>query len=305
MAPPPVTPVPLLNYPDASVSDYRFALNSEGDQIIFERSVNKSPAVLFYAALNSPIQPSLFPPNSHYNSATRPDWSWSNGQIAFCIDGGIVITDADGSNVSFLSSTKGMIYPAWYPNVPALAVMNNNPAPNPHTSVISGSGELDIPVVAGTTVWAGMPSVNPQNPQQFAFAGQYIGSQIKYNQDTNYIWFVDRGQDPVVIRPLDKNANVTGPFEAAYQGRAPWWSPDGNWIAFESNRDAPANSGHYAIYVQDSGGVNSAMQVTDYKYNGNHPKWFANGTGLVATLLQAPPAPQRGLYSLDVSAFVG
>ncbi|ACK50364.1 hypothetical protein Msil_1399 [Methylocella silvestris BL2] len=39
MTPPPVTPVPLLDYPDASVTDYRFAISPGGTQVIFERSV--------------------------------------------------------------------------------------------------------------------------------------------------------------------------------------------------------------------------------------------------------------------------
>jgi hypothetical protein len=58
------------------------------------------------------------------------------------------------------------------------------------------------------------------------------------------------------------------------------------------------------------------MQVLDIVWSGNHAKWFPSGTELVVSVLQVPgifpPSPvlppiqpQRGIASLDVSAFVG
>ena len=146
------------------------------------------------------------------------------------------------------------------------------------------------------------------------FAGQLIAEQSSYNEDLNYIWLVDASASPEAIRPLDQNAPKGG-FNSNFQGRAPWWSPDGKWVAFESNRLVPGTEG-YAIYIQDSAGASAPMQVLDTRWSGNHAKWFPSGTELVVSVLQVPGifpslpilppnVPLRGIASLDVSAFVG
>jgi hypothetical protein len=60
-----------------------------------------------------------------------------------------------------------------------------------------------------------------------------------------------------------------------FQVRAGWWSTDGNWFAFESNRICNETDGQtYAIFIQDAKGMRPAMQVTDCNWNIQHPKWF-------------------------------
>jgi Tol biopolymer transport system component len=105
------------------------------------------------------------------------------------------------------------------------------------------------------------------------------------------------------VRPLDRQANVTGTFRPEFQGRAPWFSPDGKWIAFESTRADPKGE-LYAIFIQSARGDGPAWQVTDTKWNANHAKFYPDGQRLVATLLQKPGGTRRGLVMLDVSAFV-
>ena len=75
---------------------------------------------------------------------------------------------------------------------------------------------------------------------------------VKYDQDSNYIWVVDLST--ITATPLEGSGLSTGPFQPDYQARAPWWSPDGNWVVFESYRASlPANGskGMYAIYLFD------------------------------------------------------
>ena len=145
-----------------------------------------------------------------------------------------------------------------------------------------------------------------------AFAGQAVSGST-YNQDRNYIYVMDTsGPDGPV--PLEAGAPRSGSFNPDYQGRAPWWSPDGKWVAFESNRPSQYEAnGLYAIYLYEHGGSGPAMQITSTIYNCNHAKWFPTGfpggpSGpfqlIVASWLGAqsnPPQRPYGLSALDLT----
>jgi Tol biopolymer transport system component len=304
MAPALVSPQFLMQY-DGSVSDYRCAVNKAGSTLVFER-LEQGRYQLQLLDLTTPgAQPQPYMPG--LNVSTRPDWSWTNGEIAFSNDGGVWhAAGTAGANPKLVDKTENMIYAAWNPDAQSLIVMNlrkSQDYPHPRTSRIGLKGKIEQQMMANGNVWAGMPAVNPTNPNRIVFAGQLIGSQTSYNQDLNYIWFVDNGTTPQTLRPLDQNAPTSGPFDPAFQGRAPWWSPNGQWVAFESTR--ASTSGLYAIFIQDSAGANPAMQVLDVQWNANHAKWFPSGTVLVATVLQASGKTARGIATLDVSGFVG
>ncbi len=90
--------------------------------------------------------------------------------------------------------------------------------------------------LANDTVWAGFASVNQTNPNLIAFAGQFNGESNYYNQELNYVWVTDRSMVPPTVAPLDRQAPNGPAFLQKFQARAGWWSPDGRWFAFESNR---------------------------------------------------------------------
>ncbi|MGC9958370.1 hypothetical protein [Roseiarcus sp.] len=120
--------------------------------------------------------------------------------------------------------------------------------------------------VQGSSLWSGMPSVNQTNPFLIAFAGQ-PQAWGAYDQDKNYIWVVDTSVSPPAPVPLEAGAsNQTGSFDGAFQGRAQWWSPDGAWVVFESNRASRPNSsnknGKYAIFLYKYGAPGPAIQIT-------------------------------------------
>ena len=120
-----------------------------------------------------------------------------------------------------------------------------------------------------TVIWAGMSSVSPDtragNP--IVFAGQ-VPNSGGYNEDTNQIWILAPGQPPAELDPG--------------QGRAPWWSPDGKLVAFESNRPF-STSQHYRIFVQSGEALGSedAMPATPFAMNVQHAKWSHDGKQLV------------------------
>jgi hypothetical protein len=287
--PSPVNPVFIL--PFGAYSDYRPVINNDGQQVIFERTIAGSGTVLYWIAdLSNPAPQPLF--SATYPSS-RADWSWITGQIAFNYGPeptptGVGIADVGDADPALLIGTGNMDYPVWFPVAAAqwLAVMNSQPVtqpgtlPVPRTSTISIAGNVVLQTLSGD-MWAGMPSVNQAS--ELVFAGQLPGKGA-YNQDNNCIWRTDAGG--ANLRPLEANYSGSGSGLPNFQGRAPWWSPDGQWVVFESNRPIPANGqpnggnpdNQYAIYLykaDQTGGP--AMQVTDPKFNMNHAKFFPAG----------------------------
>src|SRR6476661_5845056 len=64
-----------------------------------------------------------------------------------------------------------------------------------------------------------------------------------------------------LVGPMDRKAPAAPGFLQQFQARAGWWSPDGRWFAFESNRGCSNLSGAtYSIFIQDAAGLIPAMQ---------------------------------------------
>jgi Tol biopolymer transport system component len=295
-------PVFLMKYTQA-VTDYRPVLNSTASTVIFERTISGNTQ-LYSLDLTSPkAKPALFAKGLNAQSF-RPDWSWQTGQVVFMNSNGIYQATSSGS-YSLIANTAGMTYPTWYPDGATLAVYNNQKDgtdPVPRTSKINLTGTPLQQVLANNNIWAGFPSVNQVKPNLIASAGQPVVSGTTYTQDKNYIWRTDTSTTPPTVRTLAPNA-PTNKFSPNFQGRAPWYSPDGKWIAFESNRFN--SKGQYSIFIQIADGSSTAVRVTDPRWDAQHTKWYPNGTELVVSVLQSFSASKRGIAKLDVSAFVG
>jgi WD40-like Beta Propeller Repeat len=300
-----VTPIFLMTYsPKVKVSDYRPVLNNvsgTASTVIFERTIGSSTKLYSLDLTNPNATPTLAFPALKAESF-RADWSWVTGTVVFMNSNGIYLSTDPTKPIP---NTSKMSYPTWYPDGATLAVYNNRvhhpPLPIPRTSKMDLSGTVLEPVLANDTTWAGFPSVNQPNPNLIAFAGQVVKKGSTYNQNKNYIWLTDTSTNPPTVKTLAPNAPLTH-FDPNFQGRAPWYSPDGNWIAFESNRFN--SSGLYSIYIQVADGSQTAVQVTDPRWDAQHTKWYPNGTELVVSVLQKFGSKDRGIASLDVSAFV-
>jgi WD40-like Beta Propeller Repeat len=325
-----ITPNFLLPY-SSQASDYRCAVNAAGAAVVFERTVFKSAggsgkSQLYLLDLTqSGATPTLFLQDQSIEISDRPDWSWVTGDVAFNFgpDIWVGVVDSGGANFRSLGAqTARMNYPTWFPHGQALAVENDAPIPGttyplPNTTKIdSSTGVIIKGDLEGLALWGGMPSVNPVNPHLIAFAGQPVAQAPQYNQDFNCIWVMDTssGAAPVL---LEKGARIE-PYDPRFQGRAPWWSPDGKWVVFESNRPtqplAEVGAGLYAIFLYEHGGSNPAIQITDIVYNCNHSKWFPNGfpgrpPGPFQLIVAAwqpdgsgSAAPPYGLASLDLTS---
>jgi hypothetical protein len=317
-----ITPQFVFNYATIpNVNDYRCVVDAAGTSVIVERTALRIAGAkpqLFLVNLASATATPLLPALSE---TTRPDLCWQTGEIAFNydVDQKVGVLPKPGEAHRLFPNTAKMDYPTWFPDGGKLATESSARIPGitfpmPNTTTIDPStGNINGAALEGMNLYGGMPSVNPMKPHLIAFAGQPVGTP--YNQDRNYIWVKDTSSSDTAV-PLEYNCPATGDYLPAFQGRAPWWSPDGKWVVFESNRGCEPTKanpdGMYAIYLYEYDVPNPAFAITNWTYNCNHAKWFPNGFGNVPGPFQlivaawqnggaASPAGPYGLAILDLS----
>ena len=90
-------------------------------------------------------------------------------------------------------------------------------------------------------------------------------------------------------------------FDKSHQGRAPSWSPDGRYLAFESNR---VDGRQYAIFLVNVSAGSKPVQVTDATYDAQHAKFSPDGKSLIVTAFQTPGHGPCGIAQLDISGYL-
>jgi Tol biopolymer transport system component len=129
-----------------------------------------------------------------------------------------------------------------------------------------------------------MPSVSPDG-KWIALAGQKNAGQ-RYDQTKNSIWLLS---DEGTIRALESTHA---------QGRTPAWSPDGEWLTFESNRGS-ADPSLYAVFIirRDGTGI---RQLTPHYINANHPIWSRDGRYVTFSARHTSGSTRTGIAILEV-----
>ena len=257
--------LPPLRYvtSDSGTEDRTPCFSPDGELLLFERRFTDTDrSELFVVPVAGgaprPLTASPLPVRP-----SRPSWSRHVGDIAFtglAGDGrfGVWLIAPDGSGVREVLATglsDEVLYPAWYQDGRHMVVVDFGGGEGGVIKRIDTQRGVAEPLTDRRDVLAGMPSVSP-NGKAIAFAGQ---KGRRYLQERNRIWLLDRKG----VWELDPR-----------QGRTPAWSPDGKWVAFESDRGSP--DGSYAVFVvpRDGGRV---RQVTPFEINANHPKWSPDG----------------------------
>lgn len=336
---PTAEPIPAfssLNFitSDPAFNDYRPAVDATGNKVVFERTPTGGGDTKLYLAQSlssaSPsvglfLQSSPRPPSGIPASQTRPDWNWTTGRVAMngaTSNKGTVHAawaESDGTGHTEVPFSAGYLYPIWSSDGSKLIVYNNSAAanPRPSTSLIQPDGTVLVPNlngedIDGVPVFGGFAAPNPSDPTQIVFAGQpdlsgwsptddpnCPSTSTGYNQCYNYP-FVNSFQGGVYSStPLETTASVSS-YQPNYQGRAPYWSPDGRFVLFESDR-----AGGYAIYLMDTVQDTPPVQVTDASWGAQHAKFFPSGDRLILTAFQQPGnSGPRGIAWVDISAFV-
>lgn len=224
--------------------------------------------------------------------ATRPDWSWATGRIAFSGvregRGELWLLDEDGGGLARVPVPAPfdgqLFYPSWFPDGESIAVTDYDRQQVLRVSVPDGAV---APLTDPGRVWAGMCSVAPTGtPPRIAFAGQRPDAD--YDTERNSIWI--RTREGAVLELVPGH------------GRMPWWSPDASRLAFMSvrKRPAPATVLHphdlpggipsiFVVDVSPGGRVTpeGPVGVTPFDHLTSFPRWSPDGRSLACRATDA------------------
>jgi Tol biopolymer transport system component len=274
---------------DPGAIDYWPCFSPDGKTVLFSRTTDDRKSWDLFViptegAEAHPLSRSRLPV-----SATRASWSTRTNLIAFTgtSAGGkstVWLINADGTQPRQLAVTglsDRVLYPSWYPDGQSLAVVD---ATDQVIKRIDRDRLTAVTVTNRNQVLAGMPSVSPDG-KWIAFAGQSnIGEA--YDQTKNSIWLVS---DTGALRTVEA---------APRQGRTPAWSPDGQSLAFESNRGSPNQM--YAAFTINRDGT-GLRQITPFEIDANHPAWSPNGARLVYSARHTKASNVTGIAVIDIS----
>jgi TolB protein len=260
-------------------TDYWPVFSPDGKAVLFTRGPDTGAVLMIVSLETGETRPFLAEAMPNVDQ-TRPDWSRADHhRVAFAGTGGIWLVEADGKSPKLLPNTENMIYPSWYPDGNAMAVMQTNGARNQPCTVKIGLDGATLGPLSPPGLYTGMPSVNQAEADLVVYPGQpAVGV---YNQDNNQLW-------------LTANSGVTATEIEAAQGRAPWWSPDGRLIAFESSRSTDG----YALYVATPD-ASIVLRLTDPAIQANHAKWSHDMKRIVFAAFPEPGSARK-IAVLDV-----
>jgi Tol biopolymer transport system component len=178
------------------------------------------------------------------------DWSQEGIVFTWLEDGmeALWVADANGRNQRRLSIGRARdSQPSWSPGGDKLAIMNTSRAGSPTIFWIFGDGTFN--------------GSNPDQVTRDQIASQPawspLGDLVAYVSNQN-IWVVPwEGVGFGAARISDKGPN-----------EGPSWSPDGQWIAFETWRDAA----NHDIYIMTGNG-GQPTRITSHTAREFHPAW--------------------------------
>lgn len=290
--------------PPGVVTDYWPRFSPDGSTILFTRTFSntqtgQSEKAFLVTVPSAGGQAQEFPPPGPTRtpipvSATRNSWSWNTSltehQIAFTGESGeggfLYLISADGSGLEQVrppGTGTQVDYPSWYPNGVDVAVVDYGDTPGTPAGVlrrIDTRANTAEQLTDLSAIYAGEPAVS-RHATRIAFAGQLNCGP--YNQSYNQIWLLDLTTR--AVSQLDPQ-----------EGRTPDWSPDDQYLSYETTRFC--RGGNYAIIIEKADG-SVAWQATDCVYNGNHSVWSPDMKTLAFSAV-IPDTPNRGIAVIPV-----
>ena len=276
----------ITSNPD--VEDMWPCFSPDSRTLLFSRTTDRKTWRLFTVSIDGG-QPAPFPEGFSVRG-TRASWSRQN-LVAF--NGqpstgrfNVSVSDGNGSGLRVLDAaglTDQMSYPSWYPDGKSVAVVD--------FAGDQGSAIKKVDIETGRVValtdpkthWAGVPRVSPDG-SQIVMGGQVRRGQ-RYSQYRNQIWFLNRKGE---LRALD-----------SMRGWAPFWSPDGQWIVFASDRGSDKDQS--AIFIASPDGA-AIQQLTPADLNAGHPTWSPDGKQIAFFSQLSVDTKARGLALVEADA---
>ena len=285
--------LPEVRFVTQNLNDYWPCFSIDGDAVVFSRKGSDDAPWELWSV---PVEGGTAAPFSREAlpvAATRTSASSVGDRYAFT---GVWSTGAqtlwtiqqDGSaaeQIMMDDLSTSVFYPSFYPGGESLVVVDFAGGIGGVLRMVDFGAGLVVAITERAEVLAGMPAVSPGG-RTIAFAGQRNDGQI-YDQTQNSILFVEA------------NGDVVAPDEG--QGRTPAWSPDGLWVAFESERETPDDMligtqnprKRYAVFVMHPDGTD-VRRLTDPALDANHPVFSPDGAQIAFSAIIPDTDDQSG-----------
>jgi len=219
----------------------------------------------------------------------NPSWSSDGKQIAFSRDIGddrrIYIIDADGSNIKQLTEGSYDDYPSWLPDKNRIGFTREVWEQN-NGNWEQKSGDIFIIDSDGS------------NLQKLTESPPFFGCDAHWSPNgKEIVYFILSLSNPNQIWIMDadgKNQKMLNNW-----GQNPAWSPDGEKIAFGSEKDGMNMGGTFDIYIMDADGSNVKIITAPGISTEDQPVWSPDGAKI------AFASNQDGnweIYTMDTNA---
>ena len=210
-------------------------------------------------------------------------WSPDGRHIAYSgtVDGDveIFVVDTDGRNRRRLTAVKADdSHPTWSPDGSRIFFSSNRHTPDMslpfgqqwHDTFSMRIDGSDVRRHTDCRTVCTYPSVSPDG-RRLAYRKVVRTPGLRWDLS------VMPANSEIFVSDLDGSAERNLTDHPAYDGW-PTWSPDGQRIAFASNRAGPANTGQVFVVSPDGG---APRQVTGGEWSNTTPRWTPDGRAIL------------------------
>ncbi|HEV2489770.1 MAG TPA: winged helix-turn-helix domain-containing protein [Candidatus Acidoferrales bacterium] len=249
-------------------------------------------------------------------------WTPSGKQIVYSSDHDLMIVDSDGSNLRTLLSLSGFPYmPAWSPDGRTIRFSVDTASGNQHEiweatangknphPLFTDAGQFQLTCCGRWTpdgryfIFTARKGGEPDLwalQEKSPFWRRRLSSPVELTASPNEVWYPVLSRDGRTVfaftfRPTEEAARInlpsgkTSPVIANGEAHAPFFSKDGEWIAYVSGNPR-------TIWRSKADG-SAPLQLTDESMNAFEPRWSPDGKK-IAFVAQVAGRPWKAFMVL-------